>query len=329
MLGRRKLRAKLNFMWKNINLEVLDFVKSKRTVYSIECDDTAVYCGTLDGFIEVYDVATGNLKHELCCKSSSASIDCVQFSIGDDNLASLTESGNICIWNKENGNLEYQAKHHGEVVAVYGIKVSANIVMTGATDGSIFVLEKERENQWVVKRKVFVNDEEISHIDIDEGWLVTGTISSIKLWSLAELDEGPRLNNIDVNPWMLLLHFPFLFVVGGERWPGFQVWNVETNIRIRNFKLDCKLFHTLSSSGDFIVFCELAMLWPGDEPKEVVVLTFNIKELCDENITDEKLWRRERLCVQRFSEGEVNAAVNMTSLLVAHGNRVDIQNFWT
>lgn len=328
-MGRKRLKSRLNFLWKNGDFDISDFVKCKRNVYCIACDDSYVYCGTVDGFIEVYHAFSGDLKYQLCCKAdSSAGAESVQFDVGDDDLATLTESGTISIWNKQSGKLNYQAKHHGENISVFGIKVFAENVVTGAGDGSVVLLEKTRDEEWVIKSKVYTNKEEITHIDIDQGWLVTGTRAFIKLWNLGDLEQGPRPDPIEVHPWMLILHFPFMFVVGGELWGGLQVWNVETRRRMRNIEIDNKQFHTLSSNGDLLVISEIVELWPGDDPQEVSILVFDKKELCDDGIADDKLWRRERICEQTFAGGEVNAAINKSILVVAHSDLVDIQHFW-
>jgi len=330
-VGRRRLKSKLSNLWKNGESEISPFAWSKRVIYCIECDDNAVYCGTVDGFTEIYNVVTGELMHQLCCKDHTEGVtECVQFSIGEDIIATLTECGNICLWDKQTCHLEYQARPHEDGVGVYGIKARDNKVVTGASDGNIFVFEKEEGEQWVKTLKVNIKNEEVIHIEIDLCWLVTGTDSSIHLWNLASLADGPKSDAIDIAPWMFLFHFPFIFVVGGENWSGFQVWNVETNKRIRNFQLENKLFHTLSSNcnWDFIVFCEIVMLWPGDAPVNIDVLIFDTKELCDATIINENLWRRKRSHLQSFDHGEVNACINQTSLLVAHGHMVDIQNFW-
>ena len=97
---------------------------------------------------------------------------------------------------------------------------------------------------------------------------------------------------------------------------------------MRNIEIDNKQFHTLSSNGDLLVISEIVELWPGDDPQEVSILVFDKKELCDDGIADDKLWRRERICEQTFAGGEVNAAINKTILVVAHGDLVDIQHFW-
>ena len=68
MVGRRRLRSKLRSLWKIGESGIFHFARSKRVIYCIECDDDAVYCGTVDGFTEIYNVGTGELMHELCCK---------------------------------------------------------------------------------------------------------------------------------------------------------------------------------------------------------------------------------------------------------------------
>ena len=329
IVARRKLRTRLNFLWKNGSFNISEFAESKGKVYCIASDDNYVYCGTVNGFTEVYDVASGHLKFNICCKAdASVGVEVVQFDIGEDCIAAMTESGNISIWDKESGELRYKAKHHGEHISVFGIKVMKKIAVTGAGDGSLFLLEKSKGGEWKIKSKIYHNKEEITHIDIDEAWLVTGTRSFIKLWNLAELEQGPRPDPIAVSPWMFIFHFPFIFVVGGELWEGFQVWNVETGRKIRDIQLNSKKFHTISSNGDFIVISEIVELWPGDEAEDVFIFVFDIKELCDEAIPDVKLWRRVRICEQSYDGGEVNAAINKTSLLVSHGTNVNIQCFW-
>ena len=216
----------------------------------------------------------------------------------------------------------------GRTFLSVGSKLLVRMLLLELEMAVCFCWRKKRDEEWVIKSKVYTNKEEITHIDIDQGWLVTGTRAFIKLWNLKDLEQGPRPDPIEVHPWMLILHFPFMFVVGGELWGGLQVWNVETRRRMRNIEIDNKQFHTLSSNGDLLVISEIVELWPGDDPQEVSILVFDKKELCDDGIADDKLWRRERICEQTFAGGEVNAAINKTILVVAHGDLVDIQHFW-
>eukprot|EP00092_Neocalanus_flemingeri_P108894 GFUD01139879.1.p1 GENE.GFUD01139879.1~~GFUD01139879.1.p1 ORF type:complete len:172 (-),score=43.30 GFUD01139879.1:129-644(-) len=109
-VARKKLKTRLNLLWKNGSFIIEQFAESKGTVYCIACDDKSVYCGTVDGFTDVYDVVSGNLKFELCCKAD-ASVGAVQFDVGEYDIAALTESGNISIWDKKGGYLSYQTTH--------------------------------------------------------------------------------------------------------------------------------------------------------------------------------------------------------------------------
>ena len=244
-----------------------------------------------------------------------------------DIVATLTEKGSIGIWEKRTGRLEYQARHHGDIYC-FGIKiVSSKQVITAASDGSIFLLSKQECGSWEISKKVYKFFTEIQHIDVDatNDCLVTGTKVDVQIWSLSKMEEGPKKGSIPVSVWMFVLHFPYVYIVGGEEWEGFQVWNVVSKKCMRSIQLNNKKFHTISSSGKFVAITEKSEF----DTTDIFVFLFEERELRDTNIEDEKLSKRVRICEHDYNNGEVNAALNKNCLVVSHGGEVNIQRMWS
>ena len=272
------------------------------------------------------------MKFELRCKDDDNGgddrEDPVQLDVGDDVVASLTESGVISVWDKETGELAYQERHHG-AVSVFAVKVARGAVLTGAKDGSLVKLELcEEVEGWRVTQRLETDLPEISHIDSDGRIAVVSTSTCLRVWDLEEgvvLEEG---DPVAVEAWMFWMCHPFVVIVGGENWPGIQVWNIVERSRIRDIDIDGKKFHNVHSNGAFVAISEIKELWCGDAGEDCLIFVFSIEELLDRNISDDKLWRKGAICRQLFSEGEVKGAVNTTSLVISQGKTFSKQDFW-
>ena len=327
--GRRRLNTKLQHLWKHKVCNFRTLAITKDTVYSLDCDENFVFCGTLSGFIEAYHISSTELIHRLCCTDETSSTkNPVQFDVDFNIIAALTESGIISIWEKFNGIVEYKAQHHGPNVSVFGIKIAGDLVVTGASDGSIVVIQKDCNAAWHIKEVIEVNTEEITHIDVDNDWLITGTDSSLLVWNLERLKDGPNSNPIGAHSWIFNFHFPFIYVVGGELWSGLQVWNMQENRLIRHIQINKIHFHTISSNDRLVAVSEIKLLQPGASAENVGVYLFDIKQLCDDQLSDKELFRRHWSHLQTFEGGEVNAAINTSSMFVAHANSLGMRHFW-
>merc|ERR1712059_209517 len=302
--ARNRLQARLNHRWiTRPSVEIVDLFKTERTIYFLTCDDKFVYSGTGEGFAEVHSLATGERVLELDCRSEENQEEeelgeFVQLDVGREVLATAYKY-NVCIWLKSSGERVYQGKHHGNQ-SVFGVKVTeSGKVVTGAGDGSVFVLQPDVQNRWEVAHKLTDLEEEITHIE----------------------------------PWMITLSFPFMFVVGGDEWPGFQVWNIKNNKGVktvelfRSINLNERHFHNIHSTRRFLVISEILTDTVDDEYEDCFMFVFDEKELADSRISDTKLWRRARISEVGRNE-LLNAAVNRTSLLVSQPGSVNIQNFW-
>ena len=78
-----------------------------------------------------------------------------------------------------------------------------------------------------------------------------------------------------------------------------------------------KSFFHIQSTGDILV---LTSEWRGND----AIHLFDMKELCNETIPDEKLWTR----VLDVNGAEGCGAGNKTSLILSTMTGVKIQNFW-
>ena len=133
-------------------------------------------------------MSTGELKFQLHCNTIPMQInDEVQIDLGQNVIGTVTDPGTapVSVWDRKDGTLLYQDKHHGEHESVWGIKVTDDYILTGAGNGSLFILESI-EGVWTITHKLYENREVITHIDADGKWAVTGTGKSINLWDPEE-----------------------------------------------------------------------------------------------------------------------------------------------
>lgn len=332
--ARNRLQARLNHRWiTRPSVEIVDLFKTERTIYFLTCDDKFVYSGTGEGFAEVHSLATGERVLELDCRSEENQEEeelgeFVQLDVGREVLATAYKY-NVCIWLKSSGERVYQGKHHGNQ-SVFGVKVTeSGKVVTGAGDGSVFVLQPDVQNRWEVVHKLTEVKEEISHIDTDGDWMMAGTSKSVHLWDLSVPGSVKYKGMLGIQTYKFILSFPFLLVVGGHEWTGLQVWNIKTRKRIRLINMGKRHFNNIHYNGRFIAVSEMVDNYDHveDDEQEGFVFVFDPRELVDSVRGNFGLWRKARI-----SESEnyllVNGAVNQTSLVVSQTNSVSLQNFW-
>ena len=296
-------------------------------------DDEMVVCGYTTGYARAYNLHTGELLHQLQCnKEDNSDYDGVQLELGKTVIVTVTETGWVTVFCRTEGKKLYQEKHHGEHKSVYGLKVTGSCVLTGGGDGSLVMMEMV-EGVWRVTDEMFENKEGITHIDVDGKWAVTGTRQSIKLWDLEQhkLVVGGG-DKVKTKVWMLSLTFPHVFVVGGDDWPGVQVWNITTGHLVRHVDnhQGGKPFHNIHHNGRFLTISEYNTntTWRGQTDKELEVIVYDGSELLDTKIDSKNLWKKSL----EYSPGEpfeqINAVSNQTCLVVAHGSFISILNFW-
>lgn len=313
-------------------------------VWTLYCDETNVYSITASMELEVYDIESGSIKCVI--NIGAAGEDSLEkVSVGGDIIATLTGSDLISIW-KNTGEKCFESRQRCSVDI---IKVIRNAVVIGCRDASsrsILILGETENGGWEVKREVDdMKGEEsdivytFSEFAFDGDWLISGNEVSSKVWGFPELAYSSRIDAIayseDGETPNMILHHPYLFVVGdgGENsWTGVEVWNVEKNTRMRHIpEEDGEFLYFLASNGLF-----LATVHNTNEINTTITL-LDIKELVDDSIGNDELWR-ETLTSPGESD-ELNfiathryygVAMNKTCLIIAHKNKMEILKFrWT
>ena len=329
--AKAKLRKRLVNQWKFSEPLVTEYDQRRPGVNFLVCDDAQMVCGYTRGQARMYDVHTGELTFQVQCNTSPMRIyDGVQLDLGKSVLGSVTDNGTVSVWDRKDGSLLYRAKHHGEHVSVFGIKVADEYILTGAGDGSMCMLECP-DGVWKVKHEMLDNKEGITHIDADGKWAVTGTRKSIKLWDLEQQKLVENVKPIKVKVWMLSFTYPHAFVVGGEDWKGVQVWDMVKCVKIRQVEEDGAKFYNIHTNGRFLTVSELNDSWAADGNRMRSVAVYDALDLINTKLETQNLWKK----LFEFPTGEnyeqnlqINSVLNTTSLVVSHASKISIMNFW-
>ena len=328
--AKKQLRNRLINHWKFSEPLLNYYDHGLRGVNFVVCDEEMIVCGYTRGQARAYDINTGDLKFQLECNDQLVRLyDGVQLDLGSTVIGAITDTGTVSLWDRADGTLLYQDKHHGEQELVLGIKVTDDYILTGGADGSLFIL-KLMEGSWKIAHKMYENKEGITHIDAGGRWAVTGTRKEIKLWDLEEHSLVENVKPVLVKVWMLSFIYPHAFVVGGEDWDGVQVWDMVRCVKIRHVMEDEKPFHNIHASSRFITISELNVndTWAVEDNVLCSVVVCDVLELIDTKVEDKKLWKRSF----DYSPGayfeQINAVSNRTNLIVCHSSKVSLLNFW-
>jgi len=324
--ARQQLRARLVRQWRYEEPVTHQYDHGMRGVNYAVCDEEIIVCGYMRGEARVFDISTGSLKYELKCNDPTDGTirlyDGVQLDLGRTMIGTVTDTGTVSLWNKNDGTKLYMDNHHREGEQVLGLKVTDDYALTGCGDGSVIVL-KNRDDRWSVVKKLDDNKEEITHIDADGKWMVTGSKKDIRLWDMEHCKLLENTKPVSVKVWMLSFRYPHVYVVGGEDWTGVQVWDMVNCVLIRHFMRDEFSFHNIAAHDNIIILSEL------NENNEVCsVFVHDATELLDKKVDSAKLWKRNFSFPHGSYFEQINAVSNTTSLIVCHKGKISILNFW-
>eukprot|EP00092_Neocalanus_flemingeri_P029888 GFUD01032453.1.p1 GENE.GFUD01032453.1~~GFUD01032453.1.p1 ORF type:complete len:416 (+),score=93.23 GFUD01032453.1:52-1299(+) len=324
--AKKLLNKRLLNQWKFSEPFITDYDEGTTGVNFVVCDNEIIVCGFTRGQARVYDMHTGELKFQLQCNSQPMRIyDGVQLDLGKNVIGSVTDTGTVTVWDRRDGTMLYQDKHHGAHESVFGIKVTDEYVLTGAEDGSVCILERI-EGNWIIKQKLCENREMITHIDADGKWAATGTRQGVKLWDLETFKLVENVNPVQVKVMMLAFSYPHAFVVGGDDWKGIQVWDLVKCVLIRQVLEDLKTFYNIHLNGRFLTVSECNTT--GYEKAMCAVVVYDVSELIDTKVETKLLWKNKfEYSIGQNSE-QINAVSNSTSLVVSHASKISILNFW-
>ena len=146
--------------------------------------------------------------------------------------------------------------------------------------------------------------------------LISGTRQNIQIWDLQKLALAETNQEMSVKVWMLSYCFPLVYVVGGEEWKGFKIFNITTGNKLRDIKVRLlfitdglyghywllyyytnitilcqvnKAYHNVQCNGQILTLCEMN---DPDAGGLVAVVLYDVKQLTDTKILDKDLWQR-------------------------------------
>ena len=215
----------------------------------------------------------------------------------------ISGTGLVTIFGKHDGRIEYREDPHDSTRMVFGLKMLEERALTGAEDGVIHVLQRNSANQWGLVGRL-TGHAGVTHIDGDENWICSGTRRNIQMWDLQNMTLAETSQEMLVKVWMLSYSFPFVYVVGGEDWKGFKMFNVRTGEKVRDIKVCLfdsqsvnqillsqvnKPYHNVQCNGQILTLCEMN---DSDAGGRVAVVLYDAKQLTDIDILDKDLWQR-------------------------------------
>ena len=127
--ARGRLGAKLVRRWREARAPVRRIFTSHREVYSMTCDQDKVYCGSVDGFLQVFCRLSGTLLYERYCHTEDTLVPevdgrgGVQVDTGPALVACISEraaEGVVSVWERQSGALLYLGRAHGPRPACSG-----------------------------------------------------------------------------------------------------------------------------------------------------------------------------------------------------------------
>ena len=326
--ARQQLRARLVRQWREEEPITQLYEYDMWGVNYLVCDEEIIVCGYRRPEASVYDISTGCLKYQLECNdptksTNSRQYDGVQLSLGRTIIGAMTNTGTVSLWNKSDGSQLYKDKHHRIGEQGLGLTVTDDYIVTGGEDGSVIVLRK-REDRWAVVNKLDDNKEEITHMEADGKWMVTGSKKGIRMWDMDQCKLLENTKPVSVKVWMLSFQYPHAYVVSGQDdWDGVQVWDMVNCGLIRHFMEDEYSFHNIDAHHNIITLTEL-----NEHNNVCSVVVVDAVELIDKKLETAKLWRRNFSFPLGSSYEQIIAVSNTSSLIVCNDGNVSILNFW-
>jgi len=326
--GRQKLKKQLESRWKHLTgVPIMQLAGTGNAVVSMVADEEAVYCGLSNGSVKVFDVNTGKMDRILVSPGVNALVD-VNRDVYVSILTYCGENvGNTSVWSKVDGVRLYYDRPHPAGADGRCVKVTQRNIITGASDGSIAIMELGcgvGNSGWGLKYLLIDNKEDIRHIDTDQEWMAVATVRAVKVFRMEENEKPILVTTIPESATKVVLAYPFLLTVDEGMFEGLKVWNVETNEVLRHIRLNGRMFSDMASNGTQVAIMEAIDI---DSDEDNFVFVFNLGEVCNASVPVDKLWRRVRI-YEKLSSRVAKVALTNTTLLLSHGNNVNIQNFW-
>ena len=121
---------------------------------------------------------------------------------------------------------------------------------------------------------------------------------------------------------MLSFQYPHAYVVEEDS-DGVQVWDMVNCVLIRHFMMEQYGLPNISAHDNIITLSE------HDYNSQVCsVVLYDAAELLEKKVESAKLWKRNFSFPNISYSDEVYAMTNTTSLIICHGGKISIHNFW-
>jgi len=305
------------------------------TINSVSCDNSVVVCGMRNSTAKVYDIQNLELLAELDCmpvphyqlrKPQLQTLESsVESDLGQDIVATVTDTGVVSVWSKTDWSILYKENPHGNK-DVFAIKVFSNKIITGADDGVLTILAWDGNQVSQVRTLNTLGEEPLSFgtefgcFDTDGEWVVAGTDTTLNVWRISDKD---LVHSID-KPFIKSVALSYPFVVMSKTWDmrtrdeklenGMSVWNLSTGQQVRQFGLH----------EDFLMKHYGSILGGSCLSTEENFHLFSLKKMTLPELKEPVLSR----AIHLPGTGGDDFCFNTSCLMAVNGNKLRVFDFW-
>ena len=311
--ARKVLDSRLTSNWKDEYFVKVSKINPGHRTSEFDCDkDVMVFCGD-GGLASVYSSST----HEKLYTFTFPRVNYV--SIGDD-FISLDFSNQLIIIKKFTGQIEYQGQH-ASMKSWW--RMIGNVVVTSNDSGKIHILSKDPETMKWTKQEQKSNIKLDSHWGLcgEEDYVLIADKEEIHLWDWKNgrhTDKRVKCERAHQVEFIT----PFVFAHCGT--PGqhiMKIFNIFTGDLVRQNIIDSPFKMHVGHK-----FLSIVTTF-----SQQSVSVFDLRELTNEELENDQLWRR--VFWARHSNSEYSyadgASIKSKMVVISVGGRtVEIYDFW-
>ncbi|TRY75464.1 hypothetical protein TCAL_06413 [Tigriopus californicus] len=322
--GRKRLESKLRNNWRQWKVMSSRLYIPSNEVFDIKWDQDEAFCGTCDGFVDVFDRRTSRRKIAMKLHGNS----CVQLDINHDLIVSVGEDSFINVVDRKSFcRLQRLDDHRGPI---WGVKIYKNKVVTCGGDCMIHIYEIGQDFQLRLLDRLRHHQKSVSHVEVDRDMIVSGSEDKyIKVYNMVS-KEMVRVFKCQFSILCLDYSHPYIAAIPNKGYNSlnFEIWSmnqelssqclISVEMPVRHFDpLDLKM------TKDYLsVAIERAEDF-GDEPIGYRAITFSMEDLL-QNPHPEPIHTLE---IEEYFDN-VSIHLDQTSIAYSQLRSFRISNFW-
>ena len=217
--------------------------------FYLACDNQTVCMGTRDNTTLLLGQSMAQVA-SLDCDQVSGGPEAVvqdeesqdvQLDMTDSHLVTVTGSGVVTVWRREDLSKIYQDRHHGEV-SILGVSLVRDLLVTGGSHGSLAALTVSGHSVRLDWRLPSTDRRGISHINSDGVNVVVGTNVGMSVWDFTERTSPALVREVRCGQvCCCVIARPLVACTGLFVNCGVQIWDFLTGQKLRSEY--CQIFH--------------------------------------------------------------------------------------